>query len=294
MELERYRALVCAIEKGSLSAAAETLGYTPSGISRMVAALEEENGFDLLVRRREGVVPTRSCEQMLPAIREMLFSADKLNQLSAQIRGADSGTVTIGLAYHTWYAWLSGVVADFQKVYPGIQIRFASAYSAELTRQLAAREIDLCIISRRRGDHDWTLLRMDPLMAMVPASHPLAKEERVPLDAFRTEPFIEMYSGIETDNANVFARWDIHPNTQYTIADVHAAYSMVEAGLGISMNNALNSRLWAGSVKFLPLDPPQLVEIGIASDPALSPAAKRFLEFARPYFKELMEEPYPV
>ena len=41
-------------------------------------------------------------------------------------------------------------------------------------------------------------------------------------------------------------------------------------------------------------DTPQLVEIGIASDPALSPAARRFLEFARPYFKELMEEPYPV
>ena len=50
MELERYRALLTAIEKGSLSAAGEAMGYTPSGISRMMAALETEHGFPLLVR----------------------------------------------------------------------------------------------------------------------------------------------------------------------------------------------------------------------------------------------------
>ena len=56
MEIEKYEALLCAIEKGSFSAAAEALGYTPSGISRMMAALELENGFPLLIRRKEGVV----------------------------------------------------------------------------------------------------------------------------------------------------------------------------------------------------------------------------------------------
>ncbi|MDD5931745.1 MAG: LysR family transcriptional regulator [Oscillospiraceae bacterium] len=293
MELERYRALLCAIEEGSLSAAAKTLGYTPSAISRMVSSLEEESGFPLLVRRREGVIPTQNCLRLLPAVRETLHAADKLAQLSAQIRGADTGTVTIGLAYHTWYVWLSRVVSDFHRVYPGIQIRFSSAYSAELTRQLSAREIDLCIISRRQGDHGWIPLRQDPLMAMVPAAHPLAQAERVPISAYEREPFIEIYSGVETDNANAFARNGIHPNTCYSISDVHAAYSMVEAGLGISMNNALNSRLWTGGVKFLPLDPPQMVEIGIATDPAMSPAARTFIEFARPYFRELTEEAVP-
>ena len=287
MELERYRALLCAIEKGSLSAAGEELGYTPSGISRMMAALEAEHGFPLLVRRRDGVVPTGGCVELLPAIRELLFAGDKLGQLSAQIRGTDTGTVTIGLAYHTWYSWLSGVAEAFSKAYPGIQIRYSSAYTMELLRQLEEREVDMCIISRRSGDHGWIPLCRDPLMAMIPPGHTLAQEETVPLDAFRTEPFIEMYSGIETDNANVFARYGIRPNISYSIADVHAAYSMVEAGLGISMNNALNSRLWAGNVKFLPLDPPQLVEIGIATDPAMSPAAQRFLEFATPYFSAL-------
>ncbi len=66
MELDRYRALVCAIETGSLSAAAEALQYTPSGVSRMVAALEEETGVPLLLREHSGVRPTKECEKLRP------------------------------------------------------------------------------------------------------------------------------------------------------------------------------------------------------------------------------------
>ena len=86
MEIEKYEALLCAIEKGSFSAAAEALGYTPSGISRMMAALELENGFPLLIRRKEGVVPTKECIKLMPQIREIVFEGEKLKQMSAQIR----------------------------------------------------------------------------------------------------------------------------------------------------------------------------------------------------------------
>lgn len=61
--------------------------------------------------------------------------------------------------------------------------------------------------------------------------------------------------------------------------DSLATYSMVEAGLGLAMNNALNGRAWSGGVRILPLDPPQIVEIGAATLPDLSPAARTFLDF---------------
>ena len=62
MELDRYRALVCAIETGSLSAAAETLQYTPSGVSRMVAALEDES----LVREAPAIVGCKTASALAP------------------------------------------------------------------------------------------------------------------------------------------------------------------------------------------------------------------------------------
>ena len=60
--------------------------YTPSGISRMIAALEEENGFPLLLRDRNGVRPTDECEALLPAIRELLHAGESCAQLFAQLR----------------------------------------------------------------------------------------------------------------------------------------------------------------------------------------------------------------
>lgn len=161
METEKYRALMCAIETGSLTAAAERLQYTPSGISRMVAALEDETGFPLLLREHGGVRPT--------------------------------------------------------------------------------------------------------------------------VEEFAREAYIETYPDADIDNARVFARCGVKPNLQFSTQDSYATYSMVEAGLGLSMNNAVNGRLWSGGVKILPLDPPQYVEIGIASRADASPAAKRFLDFLRTY-----------
>lgn len=72
--------------------------------------------------------------------------------------------------------------------------------------------------------------------------------------------------------------------------DSLATYSMVEAGLGLAMNNALNGRAFAGGVRILPLDPPQIVEIGAATLPDLSPAAQTFLDFCEPHLVEFLSE----
>ena len=82
----------------------------------------------------------------------------------------------------------------------------------------------------------------------------------------------------------MFARAGSTPNVRYTSVDSRATFAMVQAGLGVSLNNQLITRGWdTTGIVILPVDPPQYAEIGIAA-PApeeLSPAAKRFLAFAR-------------
>ncbi|MBQ3263225.1 MAG: LysR family transcriptional regulator, partial [Oscillospiraceae bacterium] len=58
MDTAKCAALLKVLELGSLSAAAEALGYTPSGVSRMMAAMEAETGLPLLRRGRHGVEAT--------------------------------------------------------------------------------------------------------------------------------------------------------------------------------------------------------------------------------------------
>ncbi len=283
MEIERYRALMCAIDSGSLTAAAGKLQYTLSGISRMVAALEEELGFSLLLREHGGVRPTAECERLMGAFRELLYTADNCAQLASGIRGLEIGSVTVGAAYAAFYAPLARASADFHARFPGILVQLRSGYSSELLGELNARRLDLAMISRREGGHDWLPLFNDAMTAWVPSSHPLAALPALPVEEFAREAYIETYPDADIDNTRVFARCGVKPNLQFSTQDSYATYSMVEAGLGLSMNNAVNGRLWSDGVKILPLDPPQYVEIGIASRADASPAARRFLDFLRPY-----------
>lgn len=283
MELDRYRAFVCAVETGSLSAAAEKLQYTPSGVSRMIATLEEENGFPLLFRDRNGVHLTAEGEKLLPFVRELLHAGENCMQVSAKISGIEVGTVVVGTAYSAFYSSLAAIISDFHKQHPNIQVKLCGGYSTELLEKLNTHQVDLCIISKREGTHQWFPVMKDEMMAWVPAAHPLAKQSAVSIREFEKEAYIETYPKRDIDNSRVFEKCKITPNLKFSTMDSLATYSMVEAGLGISMNNAINGRAWSGNVKILPLEPKQEVEIGVASLSSLSPVVRAFFTFMKSY-----------
>lgn len=92
MNIEKYRALLCAIEKGSLSAAGEELGYTPSGMSRMIASIEEETGLSLLIRGRNGAIPTKDCQKLIPYFSKIILAGEELQKRQKRSRALIQGT----------------------------------------------------------------------------------------------------------------------------------------------------------------------------------------------------------
>ena len=70
MEAVKCEAFLAAAELGSLTATAELLGYTQSGVTRMIGTLEEELGFPLFLRSKKGVQLTENGKLMLPLLRE--------------------------------------------------------------------------------------------------------------------------------------------------------------------------------------------------------------------------------
>lgn len=287
MDTERCRVLIEILKKGSLSAAAEDLGYTPSGLSRMMRSLEEDAGFPLLVRNREGVKPTLECERLMHLYKEFIAIDEKYHQAAAELAGLQTGTVIVGTAYSIYYKWLSMVIAAFKEKYPGIEVKISDGKSTELYKLIAERELDFCIVSRREGDVSWHHLFDDPLVAVVAAGSEIGREDKFPIKAFETESYIETFPRQDTDNARMFERNGVTPNIQFKTEDTYASYRMVEAGLGVSLSNYIESkeRSRDKSVKLMKLKPAQIVEIGIATpkDENLSPAAKRFKKFAMGY-----------
>ena len=201
MDSEKSKVLLKVLGLGSLSAAAEALGYTPSGISRMIATMEEDAGFPLIIRSRKGVKPTSECQELLPIFREMQHSGERFNQLVAKLKGIEIGEITIGTSYRTYYGWLSELVAAFIKDHPGIGIHITDGNTSKLLDSMANQSLDFCIISERKGDFEWVPLQENPLVAWLPADHPMADAPAISLELFATEPYIDTHPGQDTDNA---------------------------------------------------------------------------------------------
>ena len=267
MDTEKCRVLLTVLHERSLSAAAEALGYTPSGVSRLVDSLERETGFPLLHRGRGGVSATRACQELLPLMRRM---------------GLDVGRVVAGTNYAAFYPWLSEVIAGFHHAYPGIRVELREGSSTQLGELVDHRRADVCLISQRPGRHEWVPLKDDQLMAILPPTHPLVEADRFPVERLRQEPFIEFLPGQETDNSRMLQQLQIRPKIRFATSDSRAAMAMVRAGLGITLLNDILTADLADGVAVLPLDPPQSVHLGIAlpEEEHVSPAAKRFITYA--------------
>ena len=181
MDTEKCAALLCVIESGSITAAEDKLGYTVSGVSRMMSAMETESGFPLLVRSKSGVVPTEDCLRLLPTIKELARLGGLYGERSSAVRGLETGVIRVGSVYGAYYDWLAQTIARFSSRHPGIEIRFLQGHSSGFYSSLAEHEVDFCIVSRREGDFDFFPLRKDPLVAWVPKDHPRVKDGFYPL-----------------------------------------------------------------------------------------------------------------
>ena len=290
MEAVKCEAALLAAELGSLTAAAERLGYTQSGITRMLNSLEEELGFALFIRGKKGVRLTENGKAMLADLREIVRAQHNAEQRSAEICGIVTGSLTIGCYYSIAAMWMPSILQEFRRKYPGIRIKMQEGGNLEMAKWLREKSVDCCFCAEQTDtDCDWTPLYDDELVVWLPKDHALAGAERFPVEMLETEPFIHTLPGHDTDQDRLLTKLHLHPRTCFTTRDGFTTYNMVEAGVGISFNQRLISQKWNRNVAEVSFDPPQYVPLGIAvpSQKDASPAAKKLIECAKQRIKAL-------
>ena len=289
MDSEKCTILLSILKNGSMSAAAAELNYTQSGISRAIEALEKSVGFQVLSRGRGGVHLTREGEELLPSMREIAYWSEQFDQTVQKLRGVQAGKLAVGSSYVKFFPWLTKIVSGFHEEYPGITVELCSGTSTELAARMNSRALDFGIISRREGAFSSTVIMRDELVAMLPPEHPLAHSTSVPATIFETEPFIEIHTGLQTDNTLCFIDRGITPNLSFSTPDSFIACGMVRAGLGVALVNRVIADELSDAVAYVPLDPPEVVEICAVTPPddVISPAAKVFKSYVFSFLEAL-------
>ena len=86
MSLQKYTAFLKTVELGSLSLAAEQMGYTQPAVSKMIQDLEREWGMELLHRSRAGVELSSVGQHLLPLIRSIVADCEEIGRASCRER----------------------------------------------------------------------------------------------------------------------------------------------------------------------------------------------------------------
>lgn len=293
MDTKKFETLLSVIDCGSITKAGEALGYTQSGISHMIQAIERELGFPVLIRNRNGVVPTEDGKKIIPALRQLVNWNEQFEQITASIQGITIGKVRIGTFTSMSVNWLPRIIKAFQSEYPNIAIELVEGGNQALFSEIGTGLIDVGFGSYPVGmEADWIPLFEDCLMAVLPPTYDIKGLTVFPIQLFNHIPFITLPEYFDCEVQQIFQQNSILPDVKFSSTDDYTIISMVEQGLGCSI---LPQMVLQGykhcNVQTLALGPYCRRQLGIVL-PSLknaSPATKKFIQCAKTIINQSLD-----
>ena len=289
MNIRKYEAFVRAVELGSLSKAAEQLGYTQSGISHMMQSLEDEVGFPLMVRTSTGIQPNSEGEMLLPVIHQLLNTSESLEQHIAKIKGIDTGRIRIAAYPSVAAYWLPGIIRTFQKDYPNVEIQITEMGSGAIEEIMANRQAELCIYAGgEEKEFEWIPLCGDRMMALLPPGHPQAGNESLPLEELAGEEFIMPMPDYDGEVRFILDKLDHWPHILFSACSDYTIINMVTEGLGVSILPELLLKNYNHRAVAMPIEPAQerVLGIGVPQLKSASPVTRNFIRYVEQYVAE--------
>lgn len=218
-------------ETRNITKAAERLFTTQSALTKRIQKLEEELGCELFIRSRKGVLFTPVAERILPYVRQVSDSMDRIRSQVAIYRKEVAGTLKLGVSINFARYRLADVLKGFMDKYPNVDIHVSTMQSTNLYQSLVKNEISIAIV---RGSFKWNegmvTLSEEPVCLVTAREH--AGE---PLNSY---PYI----GRHTDSGfyDKIQLWRAENGCQESrtnlwVDDIGSCLEMVSRGIGWSI-----------------------------------------------------------
>jgi len=192
VELRQLRSFVAVAEELHFRRAAERLHLAQPSVSQQVRTLEDELGVRLFDRNRRGVALTPAGASLLEDARDLLARAAR-----AAERARDAGTGTRGRLRLSLTRSLTGglagrIVEEFRARYPEVALELSVGYTSLHAEQLRHGLIDVAFVRPPLLDPalDERELAREPLVCVLPKTHPLARRRAIDPAALRDEPLV--------------------------------------------------------------------------------------------------------
>ena len=300
--LHQLRCFLTTYEEGSLTAAADRLGYAQPSVSEQIRNLERSLGATLFRRVGRGVVATTVADELRPHAERALAAVEDARSVVAGAVRLETGTIRFGMfGIARLYAG-ADLVADVLRRHPGVRVELVGTNSTEVTDEL------------RRGRLEAAMIAVPQLESEGLSVTPIARDElvyvsadperlRAPVTARRlAEATLVMPETTfrAEDSVRIILRRMLHetgrnPQTRIEVEDVETAVELVGMGLAdtvITKGAAVQllPRLAPGA-GWVSLRPAQHDTLAIVHrrDALLSPAAQLMIELATARIRAIVE-----
>ena len=143
--MQQLRALVELSRLGTVSAAAESLGFSQSTVSHQLAALSRATGAVLLTRAGRGVRLTEEGRALAVRGQEVLDLLDRTEREVVSMACAEAGRVRLAAFPSAVASLVSGVLDVVGRQYPGLEVELVDAEPPEALDALRRGRVDAAL-----------------------------------------------------------------------------------------------------------------------------------------------------
>jgi molybdate transport repressor ModE-like protein len=294
LDVRRLRVLREVAEQGSFSAAADTLNFTQSAVSQQVATLERETGTKLLERGAGGVRLTDAGQALVRHTDVILGQLADAERELAAIAGLRGGRVRLASFPSAGATLVTEAVSLYRDRYPEVELSLAEGEPHDTVPRLKRGEFDLAIVcDYTHGTGGRELLKGldcihlldDPLVAAVPAAHPLAARKAIRLNQLADNAWVSGCGGgfCHQMRDEACTETGFRPNIEFESDDHNVLLGLVASGVGVTLLPRLAASERAG-VAVRPVagsSPMRRVFAATAADAHRSPATEAMIEVLR-------------
>ncbi|CAM2839876.1 LysR family transcriptional regulator [Mycobacterium intermedium] len=240
VNLQQLRYAVALAETKSFTKAAEGQFVVQSALSQQVRRLEEELGVRLFERTTRTVTLTPAGESLMPLLHQVVAGVERIKFDAQALSGSVTGRLTVGMMEIPSESLdVAALMANFHLRYPDVSVTLRSGGSDVLVKAAAERKLDAAIVgsnvSRSHNNLIFTHLFSEPLVAVMPAEHPLTRHSSVSVTELAELSFIDFPPGYglrhETDRG--FA--DVPRRVAFEVTRVDEVVHFVRKDLGVAL-----------------------------------------------------------
>lgn len=267
MDSKKLEILMTAADLGSFTKASEVVGYTQSGLTHMMDALEREIGFPLLQRSHSGIQLTEQGAQLMPAIREFLQANANLENQIRTVAEKKAEVIRIAAYASIAMHWMPEILYRFRRLCPEVNVDLRMVdHALEPFELLERGQTDVIFASRQNyACCDWIPLYNERMYAILPKDYSLKNRSEFPLEEFAGQEFLMPYGRFDIDVKAALEPVGVRLDAKISRVDDETVIRMVGRGLGVSMMTELMIRGRTDDVLCVPVTPPAIRELGMGT-----------------------------